>query len=237
MGGARVTPAENVPDLAAADVVAWLRAHPDFLEQHPELTAVLSPPSAHEGNGVIDMQKFMVQRLQGENARLYDAADALIATGRNNLSATVATHKAVLSLLEATGFEHVVHIATQDCPEILDVDVITLSLESAVPLSPRFVSAGLFAIRPGDVEAFMGNGRDVNLRPQSRDGEAIFGPATDLVKSDALARIVIDERPGILALGCREPGKFHPGQATELLGFFARAVEGCIRSWLQRPLP
>jgi uncharacterized protein YigA (DUF484 family) len=229
-------PAEAPPDLAPADVVAWLRANPDFLERHPELAGVLSPPSAH-GNGVVDMQRFMVQRLQGENARLYDAADALIATGRNNLSATVATHKAVLTLLEATGFDHLVHIATQDCPEILDVDVITLSLESATPLSPRFVACGLFAIRPGDVEALLGHGRDVNLRPHSRDGEAIFGPATDLVKSDALARLEVDGRAAILALGCREPAKFHPGQATELLAFFARAVEGCIRSWLQRPLP
>jgi uncharacterized protein YigA (DUF484 family) len=220
-------------DLTPAQVIAWLRRHPDFLERHPELAEFLSVPSAH-GNGVIDMQRFMVSRLQGENARLYDAADALIATGRSNMSATAATHRAVLALLEATSFEHLIHIATQDCQELLDVDVITLSLECDFGLPQRFQTAGLFAIRPGDVDALLGPGRDVNLRPLSRDGEAIFGPATDLVKSDGLARLQIDGRPAVLALGCREPGKFNPGQGTELLGFFARAVGGSVQSWLQR---
>ncbi len=225
--------AEDVPDFNPVEIVAWLQQHPDFLERHPELVDFLTPPSAH-GSGVVDMQRYMVQRLQGENARLYDAADELISLGRNNMSAQAATHRAVLALLETTGFEHLIHIATKDCPELLDVDVMTLSIESESVLSPLFVSAGIGVVRPGDVEALM-NGRDVNLRPLSRDGEAIFGPATDLVKSDGLARLTIDERPAILALGCREPGKFHPGQGTELLGFFARALEGCIRQWLNKP--
>ncbi len=226
--------AEEPPTLTPAQIVAWLRHNPDLLERHPELVDFLTPPSAH-GGGVVDMQRYMVQRLQGENARLYDAADELISLGRNNMSAQAATHRAVLALLETTGFEHLIHIATKDCPELLDVDVMTLSIESDAPLQPLFVSAGIGAIRPGDVEALMGNGRDVNLRPLSRDGEAIFGPATDLVKSDGLARLTIDERPALLALGCREPGKFHPGQGTELLGFFARALENCIRQWLSKP--
>lgn len=225
--------AADVPDLTAPQIVAWLRQNPDMLERHPELVDFLTPPSAH-GTGVVDMQRYMVQRLQGENARLYDAADELISLGRNNMSAQAATHRAVLALLETTGFEHLIHIATKDCPELLDVDVVTLSIESDAPLSPLFVNAGIGVVRPGDVEALM-NGREVNLRPLSRDGEAIFGPATDLVKSDGLARLTIDGRPAILALGCREPGKFHPGQGTELLGFFARALESCIRQWLNKP--
>jgi len=223
--------------LAPATIIAWLRQHPDFLANHPELVEFLTPPAAHQGAGVVDMQRFMLQRLQGENARLYDAADELITAGRSNMSAQGMTHRAVLALLDATGFEHLVHIATQDCPELLDVDVITLSVECTGPLPTHLAAGGVFAIRPGDVDALVGEGREVNLRPQSRDGEAIFGPATDLVKSDALARLSLGaEGPhGVLALGCREPGKFSPGQGTELLAFFARAVEAGLRQWLSQP--
>jgi uncharacterized protein YigA (DUF484 family) len=229
--------ADAGPALSAAQVAEWLRHHPDFLTDHPDLVEVLTPPSAHQGAGVVDLQRFMVQRLQGENARLYDAADELITAGRSNMSAQSMTHRAVLALLEATGFDHFVHIATQDCPELLDVDVITLSVESDGPLSRRFAAAGMLGIRPGDIDALVGEGVAVNLRPASRDCEAIFGPATDLVKSDALARLSLGKGSPqvLLALGGREPGKFHPGQGTENLGFFARAVELCLRSWLARP--
>ena len=223
--------------LTPAAVIAWLRRHPDFLANHPELLEFLTPPAAHQGGGVVDLQKFMLQRLQGENARLYDAADELITAGRSNMSAQGMTHRAVLALLDATSLEHLVHIATQDCPELLDVDVITLSIECSEPLPRHLVTGGVFAIRPGDVDALVGEGREVNLRPASRDGEAIFGPATDLVKSDALARLSLgtDGPLGVLALGCREPAKFAPGQGTELLAFFARAVQAALRQWLSQP--
>jgi hypothetical protein len=42
---------------------------------------------------------------------------------------------------------------------------------------------------------------------------------------------------GLLALGSRQEEKFHPGQGTELLQFLARALERCVRAWLDLPQP
>jgi len=37
-------------------------------------------------------------------------------------------------------------------------------------------------------------------------------------------------------MGARDERRFHPGQGTELLGFLAHVVSGCIKGWLERPV-
>jgi len=66
----------------------------------------------------------------------------------------------------------------------------------------------------------------------------IFDSAADLVRSYALVRLNIGSEtpPALLALGSRNPTKFNPGQATELLVFLARSLELMIVSLLKREL-
>jgi hypothetical protein len=63
----------------------------------------------------------------------------------------------------------------------------------------------------------------------------LFGPqAASLVRSDALVRLKVSRHApaGLLALGARRPGVFHPGQGTELLVFLGQVIEHVIRAWL-----
>ena len=58
----------------AAEVAAYLRQHPDFLVEHPELLEVLTPPRLQRGERVVDMQQFMLKRQRAEIARLQEPA-------------------------------------------------------------------------------------------------------------------------------------------------------------------
>ena len=66
---------------------------------------------------------------------------------------------------------------------------------------------------------------------------AVFGPATRLVRSQALLRLHASRIApvGLLAFGSRDSERFHPGQGTELLNFLARMLERLIRGWLHLP--
>jgi len=228
---------QTAPDMNPDAVVAWLRAHPSFIADNPGLFDFLSPPRA-QGGGVVELQRVMVERLQGRNAELHDAADALITMGRTNMAAQQAMQRAVLQLLDATSLSHLVHIVTQDCPETLDVDVITLSVEYDGPLPQPLLAGGVFAIRPGEAAQYLDGEKWVALRPHVAGAEGLYGPATDLVKSDLLARLRIGpEGPwGLLAFGSRTEGKFQPHQGTDLVLFFVRAVEACVKLWLTQGL-
>jgi len=223
--------------LTAEDIAAYLREHPDFLIQHPDLIPHLTPPSANRGEGVVDMQYFMLQKLRGDINRLHEQHQELIVTTRANLTNQSRVHAAVLLLLDAVSFEQLIQIITTDLAVLLDVDVAALAMEAQAPaVIPHLNPPGVMRLPAGTVGKILGR-RTTLLRADVRGLPDIYGGAADLVRSEALVRLDLGDGvlSGLLAFGSREPDMFHPGQATELLCFLARIVERGIREWLDRP--
>ncbi|MFQ6016855.1 MAG: DUF484 family protein [Kiloniellaceae bacterium] len=230
-------PGAGEETISAAQVTDYLRRHPDFLGEHPELFDVLRPPARDRGDGVVDLQQFMVERLRNELAEMAAKRDELVVTGRNNLSAQARVHKAILALLGARSFENFIEIVTTDLAVILDLDVVTIGVEqTGGDLAPAPTS-GVCRLEAGMVDRLLGQSQDIALRPHVSGDPAIFGAGAGLVCSDVLIRLSISRASpaALLALGSRQPNQFHPGQGTELLSFLARVVESCIRGWLNLP--
>ena len=221
-------------ELGAAEIAAYLRRHPDFLNEHPDLLAVMTPPEMRHGHGVLDMQYFMLQRLKGDVARLKGQQRALIATSRSNLSSQTRIHAAVLSIIGATSFEQLIQVVTTDLAVMLDIDVVTIGVESTTGPKARLPMPGLQLLRTGTVDSLLGPERDALLRADVVGDPMLFGGGAGLVRSDALLRLsVSDHAPvGLLCMGSRKHDKFHAGQGTELLTFLARALESTIAAWL-----
>ncbi len=219
-----------------AEVRDFLVRNPDFLARNPDLLSTLTPPGRDRGDGVVDMQRFMVDRLQAEVTQLCSTQNELIATTRSNMSSQSQIHKAILTLVQAADLEHLIHTATHDFAQILDIDVITLSIERS-PGAAEVAGMGVYLLAPGTIDRLLGEGRTIVLRETADRSDVIFGPAAALVRSDALVRLDLGDfaAAGLFALGSREVGRFHPGQGTELLGFLARTVERCILAWRKIP--
>jgi hypothetical protein len=220
-----------------AEVLRFLKTHPDFLNRHPELLGALNPPRRRHGDGVIDLQHAMLERLRGEVTQLKDTQRSLIQTTRGNMNSTARVHACVLAMLDSPSFEHLIHVVTQDMAQMLDVDVVALCVETIEgdvgPSPPR----GVRILDPGEVDHLVGKGRDVALVDNALGDAGVFGGGASLVRSAGYARLKISPRtpPGMLALGSRQPDTFNPGQATELLGFLAGVLALSIRSWLDLP--
>ncbi len=103
----------TAPTLRPEEVKAYLGAHPDFLAEHPEIVATLTPPAINGGE-VRDLQQYMVVKSREELARLKQEQDALIDTSRANMTVQAQVHNAALTLLEARSFEHLIHLLTTD---------------------------------------------------------------------------------------------------------------------------
>jgi len=224
-----------MPD--AGQVSAYLRAHPGFLVEHPELLDVLDPPACNGGNGVIDLGRAMVERLRREVAEVAAARDAVVETGRGNLAAQARVHEAILILLAARSFEHFIETLTTDVVVILDLDVITIGVEQTKDNGTRTHTAGVCRLEPNMVDCLIGPRQTIALRNDIAGDAAIFGAAAGLVRSEALIRLSISEATpvALLALGSRDADHFQEGQGTELLAFLARVVESNIRGWLNLP--
>ena len=220
--------------VSAAQVADYLRRHPDFFGQNPDLLEEMQPSARDCGEGIVDLRQYIVERLRAELTGLAAARDALVVTGRSNLSAQARVHKAILALLAAKSFEHFIETLTTDLAVILDLDVVTIGVEQNGSDSARAQTAGVICLEQGTVDRLIGPDQAIALRETVEGDPAVFGPGAGLIASDALLRLSISGTTptALLALGSRQADQFHPGQGTELLAFLARVVESCIRGWL-----
>ena len=235
---AKVASQATLAEPSAEQVARFLRRHPSFLAEHPDLLDSLDLPERETcGEAVVDFQSIRLERLGESHRRLQEAHDELLHSARVNMAAQTRIHHAMLELLSAPSFEHLIETVTSDLPILLDIDAVTLGVEQASGNHRPTRINGVFQLPPGTIQALLGPGKDLRLRADIIGEPLIFGSAAGIVRSDALLRLEISSATptAVLALGARDPQHFHPGQATELLGFLARTLEHIIRAWLELP--
>lgn len=224
-------------DLKPADVAAFLRRNPDFLVHHPDVAAGLKTPGREIGQGVADLQSFIVEKLRGDIGKMRLTQRKLIATSRNNLVSQGRVHSAVIALLGARSFEDFITIITEELAGILDVDAVGLAIETPRSDIGMAANSGVQVVPPGTLDEVMDED-DVVLRADVVGDSRLYGEAAaGLVRSDVLVRLQIGTGapPALLCMGARRPGIFHPGQGTELVGFLAQVIELTMRAWLDLP--
>lgn len=219
--------------LTADDILAWLKAHPDFLQKNPQACDVLIPPKQQGGKGVADFQTYMIERLKADKTEAIETAKEIVETARHNMNNQTRIHRAVLRLLESETFEEFIASITTDLTSLLDVDITSLVIESEGDKIPHVTIPGVRIVPPATLDKWM-NGKNILHQSDISGVDTIYGAGAQLVRSQVLVRVDVSQKtpPAILAFGSRDPFMFQSGQGTEQVSFLAGVVERCIRSWL-----
>lgn len=227
----------TTPSLGDDEVFAYLMKNPDFLTRNPDLLKVLVPPSRWQAGNVVDMQHFMLENLRSEIDTLRDCAQDVIETSRSNMSTQTGAHAGVLAILGAHDFAAAIRVIREDLAMLLDVDVVRISLEPPCHNNAALDNPEILKLKPGSVDNIIGANQKALLVKDIMDDGTLFGAGAGLVKSAALIRLHGDHLlpDGILAMGSRDEGMFHPGQGTELICFMASVIERTLSGWLERP--
>ncbi len=215
-------------------VVTFLCRHPEFLNHHPELFSALVPPALDRGEGVLDMQAFMLRRLQSELRGMKMREAALLAAAETNAAVQARVLKAAQALLGARSFENLIRVINEDLPGMLSVETISLCVETEQPLPGKGRDIGVIVMKAGTIGSLFSGDETVALHAEMGGERAIFGAAAGAVRSVALLRLRFGPGlpTGLLALGAGEADGFDGRQGTDLLAFVARVIEFCVRRWL-----
>lgn len=181
---------------------------------------------------VINFEERAVAKLRARCAAVEEANQDLIAFARGHSGAVASIHEAALAAVEAEGFDHLIHVVTQDWPQILGLDAVALAL-CAGGKGMRADVSGLQFVDPRVIEKSIARFDGVVLRGVKR-GHPLFGPACTLIRAEALIRLE-SETPlpkGLLALGQREAQGFETRHGSELLVFLGRILTRCMGRWL-----
>ncbi len=216
-------------EIDADAVEAFLLENPTFFNERPDLLDHVELPNRYGQDGVVDFQQFQLKRRDTEIDELRSTAQDVIETSRCNMSIQTRTHASVLALLHANTPQQLYRIVSDDLPILLDVDVASVGFEPSDEDNVAVLSEHLRTLPPGTVDTILGKDTDVQLYREFWDDNTIFGNASGLVESAAIARIkpTIFTPNGVLALGARD-ATFAPGQGTELFSFLARVIEACV---------
>ena len=219
-------------DLREADVVNYLRRNPRVLLNNPDLLAAIAPDTRFETETVVvDMQRFVVERLRRQVDDLKSSGDRLVNTMRANMSLVERTMECALGLMYARDFTELAQILHDDLPVHLGVDAVAVAFESNT--LPGDAGNIIRSLPVGTVDALIEGEATTCIRPEIQGEAMIYGGSAGLVRSDALVALPEGEGLpiGLFAVGCRNPGHFEPGQGTELIAFLAHVTRYAVGRW------
>ena len=202
--------------LEAAEVAAWLRAHPHFLAERPELYRWLAPPERLHGAVLADHMAAMLRAERAHAAAMAERADGVLAAGRAAAGLSARVQEAVLALICAG---HPAECVSGEFPALLGVDAAALCMEALLP--------GARPLPQGTVARLLG-GRAVRFRDQPDEAGLLHAEAAELARHDALVRIPGEGPPALLALVARDGRALDPVQGAGALAFLGRAVAAAL---------
>ncbi len=228
---------KNTPKITAADVVEYLRNEPNFFSQHPEALTAISSADSDQGDGVINFQSVVINKLRDSAEEFKQERKDLLLTARTNQQSLSRIHECVLAVLASKSFEQVIHTVTTDFTVMLDLDMVILCIEADDEKIRLLDTRGLVVLPEGEIERCLGAEKLVSLRGDITGEKRIFGAGASLIRSEAIVRLNISSvtPPSLIAFGSRDPLRFDSGQSTELVAFLACVLEHVISTWLDIP--
>jgi uncharacterized protein YigA (DUF484 family) len=181
---------------------------------------------------VVSFENHALANLRARVAAAEEANQDLIAFARGHSGAVASIHEAVLAAVETDGLDHLLHVVTQEWPQILGLDAVAVALHAG-DTGVRADASGLQFVDAKLIEKSIKGFDGVLLRGCER-GHPLFGPACELIRAEALIRLT-SEPPlpsGLLALGQRGPQSFDTRHGSELLIFLGRVLTRCMGRWL-----
>ena len=228
---------KSAPSLAHADaaaeaVKAYIRMNRTKLAADGELLAMLLP-DRFAAEEVRDLQRFVIERLTGENAVLRAERDAMLGARDHVVRLGEGVRRAVLDLVDARSFDEAIAVAMSAAPAF-GAERAAICIESEDGVAPTGTK-GVRLIPPGTIAAILGS--DGMMGVLAGGGELLLGPGGEACNSVAIFRLRIgsDTPAALYVLGSTAEGGLESDEAAADLGFFARALERAIRAWLDLP--
>lgn len=212
---------DTVDTLGAHEVAAWLRRHPKFLQQFPDLAISMVVP--REDGPAASLASYQLEVLRDKNRELSRRLQDLYAVSQDNERLAVRTHQLTLALMRPGSAAGVARAMVATLAEDFSGDLVRVVLFDAVP---GLGNEDWLQVIPRDdarLEPFLDCIRDGEplcgrLHPDKQ--ALLYGTRVDEVASTALLPI---EGIGLVAVGSRDPNRFYPGMGTLFLRMMGEA--------------
>ena len=211
----------------AHEVAAWLRRHPRFLQQFPDLALSLVVP--REEGSASSLASYQLEVLRDKNRELNRRLHELFANAQENERLAVRTHQLTLALMRQDDDAATVHAMVASLSEDFAGDLVRLVLfEPVAGLDDvdwlQVIDAADPRLSP--FRDALDGGEPICGRLHPDKQALLYGERAAEVQSSALLPV---PGLGLVAVGSSDPNRFFPGMGTLFLRMMGEALATALR--------
>ena len=213
---------ETTEKLGAHEVAAWLRRHPTFLKQFPDLAVTLVVP--REDGPAASLASYQLEVLRDKNRELSRRLQELFGNAQENERLAVRTHQLTLNLLRqdtpATTLRAMAATLEEDFQGDL-VRILTFAPVAGLEDVDWHQSIPAGDPRLAPFKDAIAEGEPICGRLHPDKHALLYGARAEDVQSTALLSL---PGVGLVAVGSRDPNRFFPGMCTLFLRMMGEAL-------------
>jgi hypothetical protein len=213
---------DGTEKLGAHEIAAWLRRHPAFLQQFPDLAISMVVP--REQGPAASLASYQLDVLRDKNRELSRRLQELFATAQDNERLAVRTHQLTLALLKQSDAAGTVRAMAASLAEDFQGDLVRIVLFEAVagldePDWLQVIAADDARLAP--FRDALATDEPICGRLNPDKNAMLYGVCAGDVQSSALLPL---PGTGLLAVGSHDPNRFFPGMGTLFLRMMGESL-------------
>lgn len=218
--------------LGAHEIATWLRRHPAFLQQFPDLALTLVVP--REQGSAASLASYQLEILRDKNRELTRRLHELFGNAQENERLAVRTHQLTLALIKQNSAADTARAMAATLAEDFNGDLVRMVLFSdgiAASVAALENTDWLQTLAEDDARLApfrdcLKDGEPICGRLQPEKNALLYGLRAEDVASSALLPL---PGLGLLAVGSRDANRFFPGMGTLFLRMMGEAFDTAMR--------
>lgn len=200
----------------ADKVASWLRDHPEFFQDRPELLELMRlPDSRGEAVSLLERQASI---LRDRNTELRERLNHLLDVAKENDQLFEKTRRLVLTVMEARNTEQLFRNLIHSLEKDFGSDAVSLLIyDRDLDLTGEIrgqVRCLAWSDLHGALQTLLQGGKAVTGSLRDEELEQLFPEQKDNIKSAAMVPLEFQGRQGLLAIGSHDPQHFRSTMGT-----------------------
>lgn len=219
-------------ELDANRVAAYLRRHPEFFNEHPELLSQLEIP--HDSGEAVSLVERQMSILRAQNKQHQQKLRELIEIAGANEALARRMHMLALTLMDAGDPAEIFATLYDNLRHNFHADFAVVRV-FANPAAEDYAGeefAGSDAAEYTLFKSIIGNARPLCGQLKRQQQVYLFGNDGDPITSGVMVPLNGEGWTGIMAIGSCDPDRFHPGMGVDLLSNLGEILSIVLKRWV-----
>jgi len=213
--------------LGAHEVATWLRRHPTFLKQFPDLALTLVVP--RDDGPTASLASYQLEVLRDKNRELNKRLGDLSTNAQDNERLAVRTHQLTLALMKQGNRADTLRAMAASLAEDFNGDLVRLVVFQPVPGLDEVDWLQVMPEHSQHLVVFrdcLKDGEPICGRLQPEKNAVLYAASAADVQSSALVPL---PGVGLVAVGSRDANRFYPGMGTLFLRMMGESLAVALK--------